>query len=184
MRKIISQMMISLDGFIEGANQELDWHHVEEEYHNYAGELLHSVDAILYGRKTYQHMKGFWPTDFANEKFPVIAERMNYLPKIVFSSTLHDVDWKDTTLIKEKVEDYIMELKHQSGKDLIILGSSDLVSFLTNIGLVDEYHVIVNPVILGGGKSYFHNIKDRKPLNLVRTKVFQSGNVLLNYELA
>jgi len=85
---------------------------------------------------------------------------MNYLPKIVISSTLHEVSWKGKTLIKEKVNDYIMKLKHQSGKDLVILGSSDLVSYLTNIDLVDEYQVIVNPVILGGGKPYFHNITD------------------------
>src|SRR5690625_1175443 len=101
MRKIISQMMVSLDGFIEGTNQELDWHHVDDEYHKYAEEILHSVDAILYGRNTYQHMKNFWPTEFAIEKFPVIAERMNHLPKIVFSNTLNDVDWNETTLIKE-----------------------------------------------------------------------------------
>ncbi|GAK11210.1 dihydrofolate reductase family protein [Geomicrobium sp. JCM 19039] len=184
MRKIISQMMISLDGFIEGLNQELNWHHVDDEYHKYTEEMLYSVDAILYGRKTYQHMKNFWPTEFAIEKFPAIAERMNNLPKIVFSSTLNDVDWNDTTLIKEKVNDYLMELKQQPGKDLVILGSSDFVSFLTNINLVDEYQVIVNPVILGGGKPYFKNITDCKLLKLVRAKVFKSGNVLLCYQIA
>ncbi len=177
-------MMISLDGFIEGTNQELDWHHVDDEYHKYAEEVLHSVAAILYGRKTYQHMKDFWPTDFAKENFPVIAERMNHLPKIVFSNTLNNVDWDNTKLIKENVKDHIMKLKQLPGKDLVILGSSDFVSFLTNIGLVDEYQIIVNPVILGGGKPCFHNITDRKLLKLKRTKVFQSGNILLCYELA
>ncbi|WP_054708987.1 dihydrofolate reductase family protein [Bacillus sp. JCM 19041] len=162
----------------------MDWHHVDDEYHKYAEEILYSVDAILYGRKTYQHMKSFWSTEFAKEKFPVVAERMNDLPKVVFSSTLNNVDLNDTTVIKEKVNDYIMELKQQPGKDLVILGSSDFVSFLTNFSLVDEYQIIVNPVILGGGKPYFKNITDCKLLKLVRTKVFKFGNVLLCYRLA
>lgn len=184
MRKIKSQMLISLDGFIEGSNQELDWHRVDDEYHKYAEEMLQSVDGILYGRKTYQHMKAFWPTDVARDKFPVIAKYMNDLPKIVFSHTLDDVDWHDATLIKENVKEQVMELKKQPGKDLVILGSAELVSSLTNMGLVDEYEIIVNPIILGAGKPYFQNISDRVPLKLTKTKVFQSGNVMLCYEQA
>lgn len=129
MRKVISQMMVSLDGFVEGPKQELDWHHVDDEYNKYAEEILYSIDAISFGRRTYEHMKAFWPTEFAIEKFPVIAERMDHLPKFVFSNTLDEVDWNNASLMKEKVDDYIIEFKQQPGKDLVILGSSHFVSY-------------------------------------------------------
>ncbi|WP_100013141.1 dihydrofolate reductase family protein [Lentibacillus sediminis] len=184
MRKVISQIMVSLDGFIEGSNQELDWHVVNEEYFKYTEGLLSSVDTILFGRKTYQHMVDFWPTPIAAEKFPVIAEKMNQLSKVVFSKMLESVDWKDTRLINADISDAISELKQQDGMDMVILASSDLVFSLTEHKLIDEYHIIVNPVILGSGKPFFKELDQRIHLTLHKTKEFRSGNILLCYRPA
>ncbi|GAA0363908.1 dihydrofolate reductase family protein [Bacillus horti] len=180
MGKLISQMMVSIDNFIEGPNQELDWHVVDSEYNEYAEAMLYSVDAIFFGRITYEHMAGFWTTDFASEHSPVIAEKLNQLPKVVFSTTLEEATWSNTSIIKQDIEKEILALK-QSEKNLIILGSSDLVSSLTELGLIDEYHIIVNPIILGSGKPLFKGLGSQKELSLIEAKTFQSGNVLLRY---
>lgn len=183
-RKIISQIMVSLDGFIEGNRQELDWHVVDDEYHEYAAGILDSVDTILFGRVTYEHMVGFWPTPFARENFPSIADKMNNLPKLVFSRTGNNVDWTGTKLIQGDAAEHLLSLKQKPGKDMVILGSSDLASSLTEQRVIDEYHIIVNPVILGAGKPYFKGIQERVQLTLHQVKPFQSGNVLLCYRPA
>lgn len=184
LRKIIAQIMVSLDGFIEGANKELDWHVVDEEYHKYAEGLLNSVDTILFGRKTYQHMANFWPSPIAIEKFPVIADKMNHLSKAVFSKTLETVDWKHSRLLNGDICNEILNLKQQDSMDMVVLGSSELVSALTEHRLIDEYHIIVNPVILGSGKPFFKGLDHRIYLKHHKTKQFRSGNILLCYRPA
>jgi dihydrofolate reductase len=91
MRKVISQMMVTLDGFIEGPNQEIDWHIVDKEFNNYAIDLLNNVDALLFGRNTYELMARYWPTEQAITENPVVAQKMNSLSKIIFSTTLDKV---------------------------------------------------------------------------------------------
>jgi dihydrofolate reductase len=184
MRKIISQMMVTLDGFIEGPNRELDWHVVDDEYNVYAEEELSSMDTILFGRVTYQNMAAFWTTPFAIETYPVIADKMNNLHKIVFSETLERVEWNNTRLIKKNIEEEILKLKELSGKNMVILGSSDFAVSLTELGLIDEYHIMVNPVVLGKGKPLFKGIRNKLNLKLIKTKTFDSGNVLHCYQLA
>ena len=180
MRKVIVSNLMSLDGFFEGPNHELDWFVVDEEFFAYARDMLRGVDTILFGRKTYQHMADYWPSAPAEE----IADQMNNLAKIVFSRTLESVEWQNSTLVKNDAVAEISKLKQLPGKDMVILGSASLASFLLQRGLIDEYRVILNPVFLGSGRPLFQDVKQRLRLKLSRTKLFGSGVVVLYYESA
>lgn len=171
--------MVSLDGFFEGPKQEIDWHVVDDEFNEYADELLQNVDTLLFGRVTYQLMADYWPTADAGD--PAVAEKMNNLPKIVFSKTLDKVDWKNTRIVKDDIVAEISRLKAIPGKDLVIFGSSDLAVTLIQKNLIDEYRIIVNPVILGGGKPLFRGINRKRRLRLLKTRTFRSGCVCLYY---
>jgi dihydrofolate reductase len=184
MRKVIFQMMVTLDGLFEGPNREIDWHNVDDEFNQYAIELLSTVDTLLFGRVTYQLMADYWPSPSATKNDPIVADKMNNLSKIVFSRKLEKVDWKNTRLVKENIADEISRLKRQPGKDLAIFGSSDLALTFIQLGLIDEYRIIVNPVVLGNGKPLFKGIKGSLNLKLLRTRTFKSGNVLLYYQPA
>jgi dihydrofolate reductase len=184
MRKVIFFMLTTLDGFYEGPNGEIDWHSVDEEFNQFAIDQLNSVDVLLFGRVTYALMASYWPTPAATTNDPIVADKMNHLPKIVFSKTLSAVDWENTRLVKENAAEEILKLKRQPGKDLIIFGSSDLAVTLIRQGVIDEYRIMLNPVVLGDGKPLFKGIKDKLNLQLVKTKTFGSGNVLLCYQPA
>jgi len=182
MRKMILYMLTTLDGFYEGPNKEIDWHNVDEEFNEFAIEQLNSVDVLLFGRVTYELMASYWPTPAATTNDPIVADKMNSLPKIVFSKTLSSVEWQNTRLVKENIAEEISKLKQQPGKDLIIFGSSDLAVTLIQHGLIDEYRIMVNPVVLGNGKHLFKGINHKLNLKLLKTKTFRSGNVLLYYQ--
>jgi dihydrofolate reductase len=181
MRKIVVSEMVTVDGFFAGPHGELDWHLVDGEFNEYAIDLLNAADTLLFGRVTYQLMAAYWPTPAAIKNDPVIAERMNNLSKIVFSKTLDNVPWNHSTLMTEIAPEEITKMKQHSGKDMVILGSAVIVSAFARLGLIDEYRFIVNPVVLGRGKTLFEDINARTKLRLVRTKTFSSGNVLLCY---
>ncbi|MGA7720994.1 MAG: dihydrofolate reductase family protein [Ignavibacteriaceae bacterium] len=184
MRKVVTQFMISIDGFFEGPTREIDWHNVDAELHNDVEEMLKNADILLFGRVTYEMMAKYWPTEYAVTNDAVIANYMNSLPKIVFSKTLLDASWNNTKVVKENVEGVIRELKQQPGNGIILLGSSDLAITLIPPGLIDEFRIIVNPVILGNGKSLFNGINKKYKLRLIKSRTFNSGNVLLNYKPA
>ncbi len=184
MRKMIFQNMVSVDGYFEGANQEIDWHNVDAEFNEYAIDLLHHVDALIFGRITYQLMANYWPTPAARRDDPIVAELMNSLPKIVFSRTLSKVEWQNSRLLKENLEGEIKALKQQQGKDLVIFGSSNLALTLIPLGLIDEIRLFIAPIVLGNGNPIFKGLKARLPLKLVKTQTFRSGNVLLYYQPA
>jgi dihydrofolate reductase len=129
-------------------------------------------------------MASFWPTPFAKENDPIVAEMMNTIPKIVFSKTLDKAEWQNTRLVKEHVAEEIAKLKQQPGKDLAIFGSSDLAVSFIQMGLLDELRIMVNPVVLGNGKPLFKGIHDKLNLKLLKTRAFRSGNVLLYYGLS
>lgn len=181
MRKLIFQMMISLDGYFEGPDRELDWHIVDDEFLQTAVDLLNSADTLLFGRVTYQMMAEYWPTPAAIADDPVIAERMNSLPKIVFSSTLDKSEWQNTRIVKGDAVEFVTELKQQPGMNMVIFGSSDLAVTLLKQGLLDEIRLIVNPLILGNGKPLFKGFNDRLKLTLVENRTFPSGSVFLRY---
>jgi len=187
MRKLITTTWVTLDGFIAGPNGEMDW--VGETYDdamaNYESDLVNSADTLLLGRVTYQSFAGSWPhvpdNPDASEGEKDYARRLNSMRKVVFSRTLASVDWNNSTLLREVVPEEINKLKQEPGGDMLIYGSASLVQELTNLGLIDEYQVLVHPVILGGGKPLFRDIKNQVKLSLVKSKTHPSGVVVLFY---
>ena len=167
---------------LKAPSQEIDWHVVDEEFNQYAVEQFTTIDTLLFGRTTYLLMAGFWPTPAAIEEDPHIAKLMNETAKIVFSRTLESADWQKTTLIKGDAVEEVKKLKQLPGRDMMIFGSGQLVSSLAQAGLIDEYRLMVNPVVLGSGNPLFSGIKERLHLKLMDTQSFRSGNVLLTYE--
>ncbi|HEX4006314.1 MAG TPA: dihydrofolate reductase family protein [Acidobacteriaceae bacterium] len=178
MRRVIVSNMMTLDGFFEGPNRELDWHIVGDEFFAYAADMLRGADTILFGRRTYEMMAPYWsaaPSD-------PIADKMNGLPKLVFSNTLASADWAHSTLVRRDAAAEVARRKMLPGLDMVVLGSAALASSLLIGGLIDEYRVIVNPVILGGGKPLFPDIHGRLRLRLAGVREFGSGIVLLSYQ--
>ncbi len=183
MRKLVYSMMVSLDGFIEGTDGSLDWVIVDEELHRYINEQQTAFDTELYGRRMYDVMAAYWPTGDTNPAsadfevdFALIWQRMN---KIVFSRTLDQVV-DNTRLVREVDPDEIRRLKEQPGKDISV-GGANLASSLIQMGLVDEYWLYLNPVLLGGGKRMFPDLGTPLRLQLVETKIFGSGVQFLRY---
>ena len=184
MRKIFLFMVVSLDGYYEGPNGDISWHNVDDEFNEFAIQQTSEVDTLLFGRKTYELMASYWPTEAALKDDPIVAGLMNSLPKIVISTTLDSADWDNSRLVKENVAEEISKLKQQPGKEIAIFGSSDLAVSLAQMGLVDEYRIMINPVILEEGKSLFKGAREKLGLKLVKTRTFKSGNVLLYYQPA
>jgi dihydrofolate reductase len=184
MRKLLSFMVVTLDGFYEGPNGELDWPNVDAEFNEFSISQLNDIDSLLFGRVTYEGMASYWPTPDALEFDPVIAERMNSIPKVVFSKSLTEATWQNSTLTSEDIGTVVPKLKEQPGKALAVFGSPALTVSLLEAGLVDELRVMVMPILLGGGKSLFTGLRERVHLKLGTTTVFSSGNVLVTYRPA
>lgn len=176
-------MLVSLDGFFEGENHDLSWHNVDSEFNEFAINQLNGVDTILFGRRTYEMMASFWPSEAAKKNDPIVAGKMNQTSKIVFSKTLEKADWENTKLVKDNIEEEVAKLKKQPGKDIAVFGSSDLSVSLLEMGLLDELRIMINPVVIGKGKTLFQGIKNKLNLRLLKTRNFKSGNVLLFYQL-
>jgi dihydrofolate reductase len=189
MRKVILAMQVTLDGFIEGPNGELDWAMKEdEETWKDVFELQRSADTLLLGRVMYPGFEKYWlsvpknPSSTKNEiEYARLADKMQ---KIVFSRTLQKIEWKTTRIIRDHIAEEIQKMKQQPGKDLVLLGGAGLASTFMNLGLIDEYHLIVNPLVLGGGKPLFKDVKERHKLKLLNAKTFKSGKVVLHYSKA
>jgi dihydrofolate reductase len=181
MKKVIFQMSISIDGYIEGPNREIDWHIVDDEFNAYAVETLKATDVLIMGRRNYELMAGYWPTAPGDDP---VKEQMNGKPKLVFSRTLKRVDWQNSRLATGSIADEVAALKRVPGDGLLWVGGSDLASSFLEQGLLDEIRFIVTPILLGAGKTVFDAIKKRYPLKLLSTKSFKSGNVILTYEPA
>jgi dihydrofolate reductase len=192
-RKIIAALQVSVDGFIEGPNGEMDWAMMEdEETWRDVFEMLGHVDTFILGRNMYPGYEQYWLTVLAdpggilpfsgrvasnNEiAYARLADSRHH---IVLSSTLDKVAWKTTRIVRD-VED-IRKMKQQPGKDMYAVGGATLVSSLMNLDLIDELRLMVNPLILGGGMALFKDVKERHSLNLVRVKPLKSGKVSLTY---
>ena len=182
MSKLYVFNMITLDGFFEGLQNDISWHNVDGEFNEFAIAQLDATECLLFGRVTYELMAGYWPTPAALADDPVVAGKMNRLPKIVFSRTLSKAEWNNTRLVKENIGEEISKLKEKPGKDLAVFGSANLSLTLLRLGLIDEYRIIVNPVVLGKGRSMFEGIPGRLDLKILSVRTFGSGNVLLCYQ--
>lgn len=182
MCKLILFNMMTVDGFFEGPAREIDWHNVDNEFNAFAIEQLNSASLLIFGRVTYELMAGYWPTPNALSDDPVVAEKMNSIQKIVFSKTLDVADWNNTRLIKELTPEECIKLKQQNDRDIYIFGSANLASAFRKLDLIDEYRIIINPLLLGQGISLFKFAGQKQELKLIKTKTFGSGNILLYYE--
>lgn len=188
MRKIISLIHLSLDGFAAGPNDELDWILYDKELEKDAHSLHDLTDAVIWGRRTYEGMASYWltvPGDPNSD--PAALEHARWLEKstkIVVSRTLDRIDWAgatNTVLIKDNIVEEINKIKQQPGKDIWFLGSRMLAQTFMKLDLIDEYRININPVVLGEGKLLFENVDRRFPLKLIDTKRFASGVVNLRY---
>ena len=174
---------VSLDGYFAGPNGDMSWAHSQDaEWQDFVEQNAKGGGLMLFGRITYELMTGFWPTPQAAKSYPVVAERMNNLPKVVFSRTLDKAIWSNTTLLKGDLAAEVRKLKRDSERDMVIMGSGSVISQLTQAGLIDDYQIVVYPVVLGKGRTMFDGLKDRLPLKLTKTRTFRNGNVLLCYE--
>jgi dihydrofolate reductase len=181
MRKLGVFNLVTLDGYLSGQGGDISWHRVDPEFQEYAEMNSTSGNTILFGRVTYELMASYWPSPEALKDNPVVAKGMNSSPKIVFSRTLKRADWPNTRLVKDMLGE-VRKLKQQSGKDLTILGSGSIVAQLAQAGLIDEYQILLNPVVLGKGTTMFEGVESKLTLKLIRTRTFGNGNVLLCYE--
>jgi dihydrofolate reductase len=185
MRNVILLMHVSLDGFVAGPNGEMDWISTDEEIFQDVTDLLNTVDTAIYGRVTYQMMESYWPTVPANPASTQLdiehAHWVEQVHKIVFSKSLSTVAWHNTRLIKENIAEEITKLKQQPGQNMMIFGSPRLAHTFMQLGLIDEYRMNVNPIVLGSGIPLFADIQDRINLQLLTTKTFHSGVVGLHY---
>lgn len=193
MRKIIAALQVSVDGFIEGPNGEMDWAMTEdEETWSEIFEMLAHVDTFILGRKMYPGYEQTWLAVLsdpggilplsgrvASKNEIAYARLADKIPHFVLSSTLDKVAWKTTQIVRD-VED-IRKMKQQPGKDMYAVGGATLVSSLMNLGLIDELHLMMNPLVLGGGKALFKDVRERHALKLIRAKPLKSSKVSLIY---
>ncbi len=179
MRKLIAAINMTLDGYCDHTAIIPD-----EEIHQHYTELLSEADAILYGRITYQLMEYWQPlvkNPSGEKTMDDFAMAIDKIPKIVFSHTLKNLEWESAKIANRSIEEEVLELKQQSGKD-IFAGSRSLIIQLMKLNLIDEYQLCVHPVIAGNGLPLFENMNDRTILKLIKTKIFSSGAVTLYYE--
>ena len=182
MRKLVVFDHMSLDGYFVGTHGDMSWAHKHDaEWQAFVADNAGGEAALVFGRITYELMAGYWATPQALADNRAVAEAMNKLPKIVFSRTLARAAWNNTTLISTDVAEATRTLKAETGPDLVILGSGTIVSQLTGARLIDEYQIVVNPIVLGEGRTLFEGIPDRRTLQLIRTRAFGNGNVVLWY---
>lgn len=173
-------MNVSLDGYFEGPGHDISWSH--DDFEAFSLEQSKEVDTLLFGRKTYELMKGFWPTPQAEEIAPEIAKFMNEKLKVVVSHNSFEPGWNNVMVISDDVAGEVRKLKEQPGKTIAMFGSNNLCVSLMQEGLIDEFQILVNQVALGEGTSLFKGLPKKAELRLTETRKFESGTILLTYE--
>lgn len=182
MRRLISFTFQSLDGYYKGPNEDIAWNRHGPNEVKFSEDQLARGHTLVFGRRTYEHMAAFWPTPAAAAHLPAIAAAMNRADKVVVSNSLRAAAWGPARIIAGDVVAAFQALKSGGGRDLTILGSGELVSFLAGHGLIDAFEVMIYPVAIGGGTALFSGQAHWLPLKLTETRTFASGTVLLTYE--
>jgi dihydrofolate reductase len=183
MRRLVVFNHVSLDGYYVDARGDMSWAHASDaEWSAFVEQNATGGGELLFGRVTYDLMASYWPTPLALQDDPIVAERMNALPKVVVSRTMDRPSWSNTRLLKGDIAAQVWDLKSATGPDMVIFGSGTIVSQLAQADLIDEYQIVVHPIVLGAGRSMFDGVGRRLTLKLTRTRTFGNGNVLLCYQ--
>jgi dihydrofolate reductase len=178
---------LSLDGYFVDAHGDMSWAHnpeLDQEWDAFVDGNARGGGMLVFGRVTHDLMASYWPTPLAEQNAPVVAERMNSLPKVVFSRTLSDSPWANTRMVSSDPVAEIRRLRDESGPDMAIMGSGTIVTRLAAEGLIDEYQFVIVPVVIGAGRPLFEGLTVKLNLRLADTRSFANGNVLLTYEPA
>lgn len=180
MRTLSVFNFITLNGFYKGPDG-IGWHKHGGEESQFSADSMKAGNTLLFGRVTYEMMAGFWPTPMAMQHDPATAMGMNNAEKIVFSRSLKNADWNNTTIVSSNLIEEVKRMKKQAGTNMTILGSGSIVSQLTDAGLIDQYQIMIDPVAIGQGTAIFSGIQKQLDLKLTGTRTFKSGVVLLTY---
>jgi dihydrofolate reductase len=184
MQKLLVFNSVSLDGYFVDANGDMSWAHNpidDDEWDAFGAANASAGGVLVFGRITFELMQRYWPTSAAARNDPVVAEHMNRLPKVVFSRTLSAVSWSNTRLVRGDPAAVIRKMKDEPGPGMAILGSGSIVAQLTQARLIDEYQIVVVPVILGKGRTLFEGLPEKQALKLAKSRTFSNGNVVLYY---
>jgi dihydrofolate reductase len=185
MRKLGVFNSVSLDGYFATRDGHIAWSHREKEDEEWSAFVSGNASGdgqLLLGRVTYDVMMQYWPTPLAKQNDPVVADRMNSLPKVVFSRTLGTATWRNTTVVSGDIAAAVRQMKQEPGPDMVVLGSGSIVSQFAREGIIDEYQIVVLPYVLGKGRTMFDGVDVPLNLALTKTRQFRNGNVLLCYE--
>ena len=186
MRNLIFFMHTSLDGFVAGPNGEMNWIKVDDEMFDFIGTMTDQSDTALYGRVTYEMMQGYWPAagdkPNASRHDKEHSAWYNKVPKVVLSKTLQQAGLHNTTIIDDDLTENIHKIKEQPGKNILIFGSPRASQALLNEGLIDEFWLFVNPIILGKGMPLFKDVAETIKLKLAESNTFANGVIALHYE--
>ena len=183
-RRVLVFNSVSLDGYFTDGAGDMSWAHGEDpEWNRFTAENASGDAELIFGRKTYQMMAGFWPTPQARQMMPEVAASMNRMRKNVFSHSLDKVEWETSRLVQGDLVTEVRRMKSEPGPGLLIMGSGEIVAQLTEAGLIDEYQLIFVPIVLGRGRTLFEGVKRRPRLRLTKTRNFQSGKLVAWYSV-
>jgi dihydrofolate reductase len=185
MRSLIVFNHVSLDGYFVDKKGDMRWAHKQDpEWNEFVAGNARGGGVLLFGRVTYEMMAGYWPTPMAAQNSPAVAEHMNNLQKVVFSRTLDKASWNNTKLVKGDLATEVRKMKQESGEGLVIMGSGTIVSQLAQEGLIDEFQIVVCPIVIGSGRTLFEGVKEKLDLKVTKSRTFGNGNVYTCYEPA
>ncbi|KQV11348.1 hypothetical protein ASC97_15610 [Rhizobium sp. Root1203] len=182
MRKLGVFLSISVDGYFADSSGDMSWAHDRDpEFYTFLADNASSGSELVMGRRTYDLMSAYWPTDFARQNDPALATAMNSLPKIVFLRTIREAGWNNTRLVKTDPIEAVRALKREEGQEMVVLGSGSIVRLLAQAGLVDTFQFVIVPLALGAGRSVFAGLSERLRLEPIGSQRFGNGNVALTY---
>lgn len=185
MRKLSVFNAISIDGYFADPGGDMSWAHKQDpEWSSWTDENASGGSVLMFGRVTYDLMTSYWPTPMAAKNNPIVARRMNEMPKIVVSNSIDKPAWNNTTLVKGDLPAAVRGLKQKAGDDICILGSGSIIAQLAPERLIDSYQLVISPIILGKGRTLFQGVRERLNLKLTGTRTFANGNTVLMYEPA